>query len=368
MIKNQAGQKVGAQMTSATDGSNFTGTVTVYVTGDAGTQAIGSVGSGICTHEGNGYHTYAPSQAETNYDLAAFTFIGTGAITVTKEYPTLTVSQQTAISVSGAGTNYINFGDLYQDALDVELGSNDSAVLFTTARRKHAINEGYKQFCDLTDCLTKRSTITVSSSAQEFNLNSTTIIPAGDFVRICDEGPSFKKYDTSGSVTMVLAGDRDFPQREVPWLDSAESGWRSTTVGTPTSWYLRNDAGARYFGVDRPVNVSTSETAELVIPYVARPSSMTSTSDVPFALDGAARRDLNDYAQATVHFAAHRLEKLRKDTEASDRQLQTFMSYVQRFLQAMRPKGPRGVRASKSYFTDAGRSRSVDGPLGPWWR
>lgn len=88
MQKNVAGQKVGRQMVSATDGSAFTGVVTVYVTGDAGTQAIGSVGSGVCTHEGNGYHTYSPSQSETNYDLIAFTFIGTGAVPKTKEVST----------------------------------------------------------------------------------------------------------------------------------------------------------------------------------------------------------------------------------------------------------------------------------------
>lgn len=70
-------------MVSATDGSAFTGSVTVHVTGDGGTQATGSVGSGACTHEGNGFHTYAPAQAETNYDHVAFTFTGTGAIPVT---------------------------------------------------------------------------------------------------------------------------------------------------------------------------------------------------------------------------------------------------------------------------------------------
>lgn len=70
-------------MVSATDGSAFTGSVTVYVTGAGGTQAIGSVGSGACTHEGNGFHTYLPSQAETNYDHIAFTFIGTGAVPAT---------------------------------------------------------------------------------------------------------------------------------------------------------------------------------------------------------------------------------------------------------------------------------------------
>ena len=80
MVKNTAGQKIGAQMVSATDGSAFTGSVTVAVTLDAGTQATGTVGSGACTHEGNGYHTYAPAQAETNGTLLAFTFTGTGAV------------------------------------------------------------------------------------------------------------------------------------------------------------------------------------------------------------------------------------------------------------------------------------------------
>lgn len=83
MQKNTAGQKIGAQMVSATDGSEFTGTVTVFVTLDAGVQATGTVGSGICTHEGHGYHTYAPSQAETNGNLLAFTFAGSGAVSAT---------------------------------------------------------------------------------------------------------------------------------------------------------------------------------------------------------------------------------------------------------------------------------------------
>jgi hypothetical protein len=89
MKKNVAGQKVGIQMCSATDGSAFTGAVTVFVTGDAGTQSQGTVGSGACTHEGNGFHTYAPSQAETNFDHIAFTFTGTGAVPSTLQvFPT----------------------------------------------------------------------------------------------------------------------------------------------------------------------------------------------------------------------------------------------------------------------------------------
>lgn len=88
MRRNVASQVVGAQMVSATDGSAFTGEVTCSVTGDGGTQATGSVGSGACTHQGNGFHTYTPSQAETNYAHVAYTFTGSGAIPVTVQiYP-----------------------------------------------------------------------------------------------------------------------------------------------------------------------------------------------------------------------------------------------------------------------------------------
>ena len=101
MKKNVASQVVGCQLVSATDGSAFTGSVTVYVTGDAGTQAAGSVGAGACTHEGNGFHTYAPAQAETNYDHVAFTFIGTGAVPSTVQIYT---------SFPQTGDNYARLG------------------------------------------------------------------------------------------------------------------------------------------------------------------------------------------------------------------------------------------------------------------
>ena len=89
MRRNTAGQFVGCQLIAKADGTPVTtGTTTVSVTGDAGTQATGSVGAGACTHEGNGYWTYAPAQAETNYTQVAFTFVNTSAINVTVQlYP-----------------------------------------------------------------------------------------------------------------------------------------------------------------------------------------------------------------------------------------------------------------------------------------
>lgn len=102
MKKNTASQIVGCQVNAKADGTPVTsGTTTVYVTGDGGTQAAGSVGSGACTHEGNGFWTYAPAQAETNYDHVAFTFVNTNGINATIQvYP----------SYPQTGDNYARLG------------------------------------------------------------------------------------------------------------------------------------------------------------------------------------------------------------------------------------------------------------------
>lgn len=120
MVKNQAGQAIGAQMVNATNGSGYIGAVTVYVTGDAGTQALGTVGSGICTAEGNGYFTYRPSQAETNYTLIAFTFIGNGAVPATIQVATVTEAAQEAVTATSGILAYTVRG-IITDAL-MEIG------------------------------------------------------------------------------------------------------------------------------------------------------------------------------------------------------------------------------------------------------
>ena len=154
MKKNVSGQKVGCQMVSASDGSAFTGSVTVAVTIDAGTQATGSVESGACTHEGNGYHTYAPAQAETNGDLLAFTFTGTGAIPVTVQVYTgfpQTVDNATNISAIKTVTDAIPNGgalttisgkiDTIDDFLDTEIAAikaKTDSLTFTVAGKVDA--------------------------------------------------------------------------------------------------------------------------------------------------------------------------------------------------------------------------------------
>jgi hypothetical protein len=81
MKKNVSSQSIGAQMVTSADGAAFTGAVSVAVTVDNGPQTAGAGAAPV--HEGNGYHSYSPTQAETDGDHIAFTFTGSGAIPAT---------------------------------------------------------------------------------------------------------------------------------------------------------------------------------------------------------------------------------------------------------------------------------------------
>lgn len=134
MERNTPNQVIGAQMVNTTTGGAFTGAVTVYITGDGGTQTLGSVGSGLCTHKGNGYHTYTPSQAETNYNFIAFTFVGSGALTVTIPVSTLTIVRNAANQVMGAQMLNASTGAAFVGTVTVYVtGDNGTQTLGATA-------------------------------------------------------------------------------------------------------------------------------------------------------------------------------------------------------------------------------------------
>lgn len=257
----------------------------------------------------------------------------------------------------------MNFSHLYSSALDQELGTDDSTRLFTTARRTRAINAAHLQFCDLTECAIRQSTISCSNGVGEYNLLSTVSVPGQDFLRIAKQGIEYHLI-SSGSTksTSFIAGD-DLPRREIPWLNQYEPGWRGSTGGTPAAYYERADGGQRFLGFSPPPRIGSSEVGKVLLPYVAKPSSMTSDTDVPFTFGSTVREDLEPYHQALVHYAAHELEKLRVDHQASQNQLQIFMGYVQRFTQRQKPHGIQTVRLGRNYFQDARRrGRDDDWP------
>lgn len=255
------------------------------------------------------------------------------------------------------------FSTLYTRFLDQELGSDDSTVLFTTARRKAAVNDGQREFADLTECVTRESTIAVTGGTSEYDLNSTAVLPGGDFARIAAQGPTFAYTDAS-SQTTFLAGD-DFQRRDIEWLDRYEPGWRESSVTSsvqqmPTYWYLRRDGPRMYFGMVPTPCTGSSATAKVLFPYVVTPDPLTSDTQLPFTVNSSARLDLRAYHAALSHYAAHQLEKLRRDDMASDRQLQKFMGYVTRYLQALRTKGGRTLTFARQYFRHGSAAESVD--------
>lgn len=256
------------------------------------------------------------------------------------------------------------YSSLYGERLSRELGNEDSTTLFTTTRRKAAINEAQSEFAELTECLQRRSTVTMVGGTGEYDLNSTGVIAAGDFLRWTDEGPQIRYTDASGNVT-ITEGD-DLQRRDLPWLNKYESQWQTSTVTAgsmqlPTFWYDRIDGPSHFIGFAPIPSTGSSATMELILPYLAKPASMSADSDEPFTVNSSVRTDLRWVHQALVHFAAAQLEKYRRDMDASDRQLQRFVGYVQRYLAQSRRRTGNVLTQARNYFQRRGSDwRSQD--------
>ena len=98
----------------------------------------------------------------------------------------------------------------------------------------------------------------------------------------------------------------------------------------------------------------------MTLPYVARPSSLVRRYQR--AVYGRQRGDARRSAAVPSGAGALRgaqLELLRKDKDASDRQMQKFLGYVQRFIQQKRQPAGQTIRPARSYF-----GRSHDKRLG----
>lgn len=261
----------------------------------------------------------------------------------------------------------MNFGKMWSSALTRELADPDSTRLFTDARRQQAIHDGMLLFADLSECSLRFSTVVCSHGVREYDLLSTVNVPGGDFLRLSKSGPEYHFTDTGGHVT--YATGEDFPQRDINWLNQYQGGWRDSTGGTPSCFYERIDGGHRYFGFDTPPQIDAGESAKVVLPYLAKPSTMSASTDVPFTFTGAVRTDLEPYHPGVVHFGAYYLEKLRINDQGAQTQYQLGMSYVERFLRTMRKRGGNQVRQARNYFSDARRRRWTlsDAPISDPW-
>ncbi len=342
MTKNTAGQSIGAQMIDATNGAAFAGVVTVYITIDAGTQALGSVGSGVCVSEGHGYFSYQPSQAETNGDLIAFTFVGSGAIPATIQVQTLTAAVAAALS-GGSDPGGTTFLRLYGVELDRELAANSTSPLFTVARRKLAVNWAQLEFVKQTECLKRNTTIPLVTETPEYDIEATV----SDFALIAKAGPSIRITSTNGSVRYIQ-GD-DFQETSVERLNHERPGWRGESAGTPDSYYLDPDGGAINFGLVPAPSITAGDTWVLMLPYVIVPNNMVDDADEPFTVGANSIRSLRMYHRGLVHGAAYDLEKYRKDDARSAKQYQLFKLEIEMYKAGHKPKMGQHIRMATNY-------------------
>lgn len=259
------------------------------------------------------------------------------------------------------------FESLWRTRLDVELNSV-STVLFTAARRKEAVNDAQLEFADLTECLIRQSSVTCSCNVTEYGLLSSGVLGGStDFIRLAKQGVEFIRTNSNGGVQQA-AGD-DFPERPINWRNRYDGNWRESTtpVEIPSGYYLREDGGQKYIGLNEPPDVGSSETAEILVPYVTHPAPMSSSSAEPFTVNSVVRTDLRVYHQALPHFAAYRLLPLQGKVQEAQAQLQVFLSYVTRHAQAQRPKGGQTVMFARNYFDDARSGRDGMGRTVPGW-
>jgi hypothetical protein len=259
----------------------------------------------------------------------------------------------------------VQFSSLYSARLDRELGTDDASVLFTTARRKAAVNEGATEFANLTGILTRWVTFTGTGGTAEYDLNSTTIIPDGDFGGFAKEPVEFRYVDASSNVIELsgrcAAQTRHSVARPVSArLAAVDRGeLRHAAAGK----LLRADGRRRLLPRVYAGSVDGFE-CEL---HRARALHGGCAGDdqrherAVHVRGCGAWRSL-PYHQGVVHYAAHQLEKLRRDDQASDRQLQKFLGYVSRCLQDMGTRGPKAIRQARNYFA----SRINDRPVRLW--
>lgn len=248
------------------------------------------------------------------------------------------------------------FERLYKDELSIALNNSDTSVLYTSTRRRQAINDAVEEFADLTECYVRQSTVTCSCNTAEYMLLSSTG-GSTDFVRIAKQGAEYHHISSGSSGrTKTVSGDQ-FPRRDIEWLNRHDPNWRESTtpVALPQAYYLRPDGGNLYIGLTERPDIGSSEVGKLLIPYVARPAPMTSTGEEPFTHNSSVRTDLRVYHKALPQYAAYKLLSLVGDAQEADKRLQTFLGYVARYAQAQRPKGGTHITVGRSYFRESRR-------------
>jgi hypothetical protein len=226
----------------------------------------------------------------------------------------------------------VTFVELYGIALDHELGSYDVSELFTTVRRKAAINRAQREFARLTQCFVVELVQPLLTGTARYDLDTLSL---GTFVNFTARALRLRKTSVSG-----VTEDR-LTRHDEAWLDVHRPGWVNTPQrGTPDVWALSVRGGTNEIALSPQPDVLAGETWALVVPALLNPPDMGGDTDVPFSWPaGNPQMALEPYHWGIAHYAASLLERLRKDREAVESQLTLFGAYVQDWKATRRPRG-----------------------------
>ena len=185
----------------------------------------------------------------------------------------------------------MDFLTLYGTELSRELASTDTTVLFTTARRKAAINAGQLEFLERTECFSVETAITLTNGTQEYDIEASiatffVIGKAGLVIKI-----------VSGTKTRYIEGD-DLLVTTVARLNQEEPGWRAVSAGTPHAVYIRPDGGRVFLGFHPKPKITGSDTWTAELPSVTIPADMTADADEPFTITSNPVKSFRPYHRA----------------------------------------------------------------------
>lgn len=241
----------------------------------------------------------------------------------------------------------MDFATLYGSELTRELGS-ESTTLFTTARRKAAINAAQLEFLERTDCFQRTYALSLTDGVGEYDVEASIT----DFAWLAKQGVSI--WIVSGTTVRYIEGE-DLRVTTDQRLNTDRPGWRGTPNGTPSAVYLRPEGGTQLLGFHPKPSIASGDVWVALVHAVVQPAVMTADADVPFTYGANAVTSLAPYHRALVHFAAADLEKFRKDSQRAAEQLQLFEQYVERYQAKQRPKGGQTVRFTRDYRATARR-------------
>lgn len=312
MKKNVASQIIGAQMVSATDGSAFTGTVSALVTKDGGTQ---TAGGGTVTHEGNGYHTYSITQSETNADLVAVTFTGTGAVPATIQVYTsfpqtgdafdrlgapagASVSADVAAIKTQTGAIETDTQDiqarlpaaLVSGRMDASVGAMAANTLTASALATDAVSEIQSGLSTL-DAAGVRSAIGLASANLDTQLDA---LPTAAEIADAVWDEALSGHTTAGSAGKALS---DAGSAGDPWSTAVPGAYSAGQAGKILGDYLNASVSSRatQTSVDTLAGYVDTEVAAIKAKTDNLPASPAATGDIPSAatVATAVRSELN---------------------------------------------------------------------------